>query len=126
MGKLPSFSTYRSPKNTGTINLMFGGRFGDSQRGEEYGLSSTFPDFFIKEKCASEEEERILYKPNEEIGGIFVYRTLKSFQKFKSKFKNIKHVAFNILSWAYPMVSLSGRSNLVGEYLISNIFLYTV
>jgi hypothetical protein len=41
MRKLLSFSTNPSPKNSGTIHFMFGGRFGVFQTGVEYGLRST-------------------------------------------------------------------------------------
>jgi hypothetical protein len=35
-------------------------------------------------------------------------RTLNSFQKFKIKLKNLKHIAVNVLLSAYPMALLSG------------------
>jgi hypothetical protein len=45
------------------------------------------------------------------------FRTLKSFQIFKSELKNQKHLAVDVLFKAYPMVPLSCRSNLAGRYL---------
>jgi hypothetical protein len=49
-------------------------------------------------------------------------RTLKSYQIFKT---GKKPIAVNILFKAYPMVSLSCRSNLVGRYLqIDNSLCY--
>jgi hypothetical protein len=39
------------------------------------------------------------------------FRTLKSFQVFKSEIKNQKPIAVDVLFKAYPMVPLSCRSN---------------
>jgi hypothetical protein len=48
------FSAKPVPKNAGTKQFMFGGRFGVSQTGADYGLCRTLVDFFIKKKCASQ------------------------------------------------------------------------
>jgi hypothetical protein len=43
--KLPSLPSNRSPKNTGTVHFMFGGRFGVLQTGSEEGLRRFLADF---------------------------------------------------------------------------------
>jgi hypothetical protein len=46
------FQTNQSPKNVGTIHFMFGGRFGVSQKGEEYGSRKTSANFFYQVKVS--------------------------------------------------------------------------
>jgi hypothetical protein len=46
---------------------------------------------------------------NEEIGGIFVFNgseLLTLCKNSKSKSMNLKHIAVNVLSWAFPMLIL--------------------
>jgi hypothetical protein len=44
-------------------------------------------------------------------------RTLKSFQIFKIRIKNKKLIVVDDLFKTYPMVPLSCKSNLAGQYL---------
>jgi hypothetical protein len=83
--KPPSFSTNRSPKMRELFtHFMFGGWCG-----AEYWLHSTVYKIFSSNKIVPANRKkgfgtgRLL--KNEEIGGIFVFRTFNSLQKFKIK-----------------------------------------
>jgi hypothetical protein len=64
---------------------------------------------------------KVSYKPWSEQAGGWIHfcmkrlRTLKSFQIFKTEIK--KPIAVDVLFKAFPMVSLSCRSNLAKRYL---------
>ncbi len=73
-------------------------------------------DFLSSNKCVPANMRKWFYKSsllkNEETGGIFVYVGSELWTPLKisnSKLKNFKHIAVNVLSWAYPVVSLSCR-----------------
>ncbi len=85
------FIKNRSPKNAGT---MFGWWFGVFQRVRNTGLRRTLADFFIQQKCASEQEERILYNPPAEKCGdgrhFCIQRLSRTLNLLKSKSTNLK------------------------------------
>ncbi len=53
---------------------------------------------------------------NEEIRGFF-YRAAKNFKNLRSKYIFFKYIAVEEQPRAYPIVKLTGRSNLAGQYL---------
>ncbi len=46
-------------------------------------------------------------------------RTLKSFKIFKSEIKNLIPIAVDVLLKDFPRIPLSCRSNLAGQYLLT-------
>jgi hypothetical protein len=81
---------------------MFGGWCGVSQTGAEYGLL-----YGISRRRRMRRLEAFLY---------LAAQNFTLLKNLKSKLKSFKNKAVNILSWAYPMILLSGRSNLAGRY----------
>ncbi len=95
-----SFSTNRSPKNAGTKHFMFGGRFGASKTGAEYGLHSTLADFFHHIKVCQWKRRIILYLAAQN----FIYFSKKKFKINIKKFKNIQ--------WLTSILGLSNSTTL--------------
>jgi hypothetical protein len=102
---IASFSPNGAPKNEGTIDFTFGGRFGVSQRAWKAACAALW--WFFHQIKVRQQIERMVsicrLLKNEEIREIFVLSSkelLTLFQNSKLKFENLIHIplVFTVLS----------------------------
>ncbi len=116
------FPPSRAPKMLGSQQLFFGGRLVSRIFAEFQHPAIQTKIVQQKNKSAPAKREKRFYTnrvpKKQEVGGIFVWSGLELLSFFKysrSKLKNQKPIAVDVLIKAYPTALLSCRSNLAGR-----------